>query len=293
MKKIVVVIALVIIFYEQANAKEKQGKVTPEENIAALIEGAKNGNPNAMGLLGIGSLQGKHCENDEKEGIRLLTLAANAGDLNSQEFLGSIYLYPDTMLSEGGVEQDLKEAEKWMRAASEQGRHIGLALVGGGYANVKKYDQALQLFKDGAKLNDPRAQLYMGTSYREGWGVNIDHKEALKWYLKAAKNGETESQVRLGGIYTSGTGVVKNEEESMRWYLAAASQGDMYGQVNVALKFLAGSGGLKHRNPSKALKYLSLAAQQNSKRACIIIKRMQTNSDGPKEEILKALSYCS
>ena len=53
MKKIVVVIALVIIFYEQVNAKEKQDKVTPEEKIAALIEGAKNGNPNALGVLGI------------------------------------------------------------------------------------------------------------------------------------------------------------------------------------------------------------------------------------------------
>ena len=105
----------------------------------------------AQFTLGAMYENGQGVSQDDKEAVRLYTLAAEQGDAWAQYNLGVIY-------DEGeGVPQDDKEAVKWYRLAAEQ----GVAM----------------------------AQLNLGVMYFYGRGVLADYVIAHMWYDIADVNG--------------------------------------------------------------------------------------------------------
>jgi len=293
MKKNYLLMIVALLFFEQVYAESTLDLATKEEKIAELEEGVRTGSSTSMLILGTLYLKGTHgVSRDKEKALKLLTQAANNGDLETQRFLAGIYAFPESVLKQGLIKQDLKEAEKWMRAAAKQGYHAGLAELGTAYSAVNKHKEALKLYRDGAKLGDPTAELLMGKSYEYGVGVNIDNKEAFEWYLKAAKKGNLEAQNNLGGFYNKGKGTARNTKKSVEWYELAASQGHPLAQTNMGLKYATGTAGVE-QNFSKSISYLSKAAKQNSIPACDTLRTMQSNNMGNKEEILNALVLCN
>ena len=110
------------------------------------------------------------------------------GNAYGQYDLGFCYL------TGKGVEQDQREAAKWLRKAAEQGH-------------------------DDAQYN-------LGVSYLQGLGVTKDEHDAVKWYRKAAEQGHVHAQHSLGLCYYKGVGGEQNLREAVKWFRKAAEQGN-------------------------------------------------------------------
>ncbi|MEN8215414.1 MAG: tetratricopeptide repeat protein [Pseudomonadota bacterium] len=88
-----------------------------------------------------------------------------------------------------GMVVNQKEAERWMRAAAEQGFDL--------------------------------AQHGLGFMYMQGECVEPDDIQALHWFRLAAEQGLAGAQATLGSLYEEGRGVEKDLEEAKRWYAKA------------------------------------------------------------------------
>lgn len=124
---------------------------------------------------------------DEERARGLFLKAARAGIPMAQTKMGHYY-------SEGGEQQDLREAYRWYKAAAAQGRVI--------------------------------AQVELGLMYRDGRGVARSDEEAFRWLLKAAEAGEPYAQLLVATAYHRGRGVDVDEDAAIGWALRGALQGD-------------------------------------------------------------------
>jgi hypothetical protein len=89
-----------------------------------------------------------------------------------------------------GVDQNDKEAVKWLRKAAEQ--------------------------------ENAFSQKSLGILYLKGKGVEQSDKEAVKWFRKAAEQGDAVSQNSLGTLYLKGKGVEQSDKEAVKWLRKAA-----------------------------------------------------------------------
>ena len=64
--------------------------------------------------------------------------------------------------------------------------------------NRGDYALALREFTPLAEQGDADAQFNLGLMYRNGEGVQQDHKESAKWFRRAAEQGHAGAQSRLG-----------------------------------------------------------------------------------------------
>ena len=131
----------------------------------------------------------------------LLLQQANKGDVSAQRQLGFVY-------EKSGSDQDLIEALKWFRKASEQGDSIarvklGVALAAG-YGVEKDIDEAIKWFglvADQGDESSPAAMQNIAQIYHYGQDVEKNLPEALRWYRRAAGQGWVSSQIELGKLY--------------------------------------------------------------------------------------------
>lgn len=161
-------------------------------------------------------------EQNFAEAAKLWKMAAEQGDAEAQDNLGSCYEYGN------GVAQDYAEAYKWYSKAAEQG--------------------------------NANAQYDLGFCYEYGNGVAQDYTEAYKWYKEAAEQGHDLAQCDLGGFYYNGKGVVQDYGEACKWYRKAAEQGNMYAQYNIGICYEYGRG--VEQNFDEAEKWNQKAAEQ-------------------------------
>ena len=107
---------------------------------------------------------------------------AEQGNAGAQYLLGSLYQ------SGLGVEQDEKEAFKWIRLAAVQG--------------------------------NAGAQEQLGAMYALGLDGNTqDFKEAMKWYRLAAAQRNIFAMFRIGSMYGDGKGVIKDNVIEYMWFI--------------------------------------------------------------------------
>jgi TPR repeat protein len=114
--------------------------------------------------------------------------------------------------------------------------------LGRAYDKDKRYDLAIDLYREAADLGDTVGMNNLGLMYEEGTGVPKDAAEAVRWYRKAADTGDARGMVNLGSMYELGTGVSKDAEEAARWYRKAADLGDARGMVNLGYLYEQGTG---------------------------------------------------
>ena len=77
--------------------------------------------------------------------------------------------------------------------------NIGIAFMNGAgiYRSMRR---ASLFFKMASEMNEPTAQMHLGSMYAKGIYLPQNDSIALHWYLKSAKNGMTESMVAGGRI---------------------------------------------------------------------------------------------
>ena len=66
----------------------------------------------------------------------------------------------------------------------------------------------------------------LGCFYYEGVGCNVDYQKAFKLYVKAANLGFSAAMSNVGLCYKDGEGVEENHKQSLFWLLKAKEAGD-------------------------------------------------------------------
>lgn len=90
--------------------------------------------------------------------------------------------------------------------------------------NSGNYELSFALWQTEATNGNAEAQVFVGLSYANGWGVRKSPELARLWYRKAAKNGNPSGQFLLGLIYIQGTEAERSF--GLHWLQQAAEGGD-------------------------------------------------------------------
>ncbi len=94
--------------------------------------------------------------------------------------------------------------------------------------NTGNYDLAFSLWQTRATQGHSDAQVFVGLSYANGWGVDKNTKLASHWYQKAAKNNNASGQFLLGIYLISGKDA--DLPTGVMWLRRAAENGDTSAQ---------------------------------------------------------------
>ena len=86
--------------------------------------------------------------------------------------------------------------------------------------NNEDLDIAIPLFHQAAKLNNLRAQVFLGEMAE---AAQI-YEAAVGWYLTAAMQGDPAAQYNLARMYVSGTGIEKDDAKALYWIKHSADK---------------------------------------------------------------------
>jgi TPR repeat protein len=164
-------------------AKPTPKELENEKFFQSAFKEAQEGQPKAMGIVGLLYEKGLGCKTSLPEALKWLKRGARKGDADSQNNLGFLYF------NGLGVGEDDAQALKWFKKAADQ----GLA----------------------------SAQGNLGLIYARGTGAPKDYARALDWFKKAADQNDGEAQVNLAQMLSLGEGGPKDYVESHKWFSLA------------------------------------------------------------------------
>jgi Sel1 repeat len=95
--------------------------------------------------------------------------------------------------------------------------------------NVGDFKRSFFLWNNLAAQGDTDAQVFIGLSYQNGWGIQKNLSLSHLWYQKAAQNNNASGQYLLGLQYIRGN----NDErrKGLAWLKRAALNGDSAAQA--------------------------------------------------------------
>jgi len=76
----------------------------------------------------------------------------------------------------------------------------------------------IRLWSAAAEYEHVYAQHNLGCVFRDGEGVDQNHKTAVRWFQQAADQGDASAMLDLGKQYEGGKGLPKNLEVAKRWF---------------------------------------------------------------------------
>jgi TPR repeat protein len=234
-----------------------------------FLRAAEDGNPEAMGFVGMMYLSGEGTARSPDAAIPWLRRARDARDPRGMNALGLAYQrgegversyrwakywylaaaeekgYAPAMENLGslyrqglGVERSDSQAMEWYRKAVSAGSldaAVDLGLMHEeGMGTPRDPQEALRLYRVAADGGAPRGMFSMGRMYQEGIGVDQSYARAREWYLKGADAGSADAMNNLGLLYHNGWGVRRNRAEAIRWFRRAADAGSTLAAGNLA-----------------------------------------------------------
>ena len=166
------------------------------QEIAAIKNGAKDGDAAKQTTLGLMYLNGIGVMKDYVEAYNWILPAAKRGNTYAQYALYEIQL---------STEQAPVEAIGWLTKAAEQGLakaqyELGLEYLTGRWISPGIIP-ALDWLKRAAEHGHTKAQIKLGDLYYEGKLVSLDRTQAAKWYSLALSVDE-QTTVRLAELST-------------------------------------------------------------------------------------------
>ena len=254
---------------------------------------------------------------DYNKAFRYFEIAANSNVSKAKDYLGDCYRYGY------GVEKDLCKAIRWYKDAADNSRvansAISLAFMykkGEGIVKDKKkainyfmiaaeegnvqaqriiskeyilgevlkkdYELARIWLEKAANTGDAKSQTTLGKFYLSNFGNN-DEKKAFEMFEKAAEQGYTEAEYLLGTCYLNQNFIKKDIELALLWFDKAAKKGHIKSMYNIGLIYMGNYGMI--RNPEKGIRYLIMAADENSEDACFMLTQLYMNGiEGYNEE---------
>lgn len=150
----------------------------------------------------------------------------------------------------------------------------------------QKFDNALT----SALQGNVEAQVYVGTCYSMGEGVEKDGGKAFEWFMKAALQGNPLAQCQVGFCFFYGDGTVKDSHKAFEWWMKSALQGFQGSQAQVGLCYYSGDGIAK--DLSKAYEWLMKAAQQGDASSQYLVGLCNFKGEGTSKNLDKSFEWC-
>jgi len=178
-----------------------------------------------------------------------------------------------------GHRKDIKTAFKWFKRAinaNESDPATGKCayelaqLYEVGYPPVIYQDDnyALELFVQGAELQDVKSQYKLGECFERGsLGCPVDAAQSIHWYTVSAEAGDPKAQFALAGWNLTGAENVMdaNDQEAFRLCTLSAKQG--YPKAEYALGYFYEMGVGVPINEAESHKWYKKAADHGDRRA--------------------------
>ena len=188
---------------------------------------------------------------------------AEKGDSTAQYLLGKAYL-----LSEG-VNQDLKEAEVWLKKAAKQNILEAYSALGVLYEIKEDWQKSFDSYKTAAENGIPEGECALAEIYyyldspgrnsplqsKYGdIGIKRDYKKAFELFTKASakilgggKNQAT-ALYNLGMMYIHGQGTEQNYEDGLFWLKSSAAFDYADAEYAIGMVYHKGLGVQKNLN---------------------------------------------
>jgi len=138
-------------------------------------------------------------EKNYKEALSIALNSASNGHLESQIFVGWIYLK-----GEKNIEQDFNEAVKWLDMSAKSGSSVGHYLSGIANYRLLNYPEALNEFIAASKMNYYEADYQIGKMYYFGVGVQKNIETSYQHFLVAKKHGHIFASRQVAVILMKG-----------------------------------------------------------------------------------------
>lgn len=192
---------------------------------AACAKAAADGkNPRGQYLYGLLLWSGQGVRQDAQEALRQFTLAAQAGNIQAQSFLGA-YLYEESPQQHDG----LLQAAVLSKTAADFGDGRAAYTYGRclyhGRGTTRNYVMAAQYFASAAQAGIADAAHALGVCYYEGAGVRFNPYIALYYFELAAGMGCAPAAYNAGICYAQGVGTEIDLIKAVDYMQAAAKAG--------------------------------------------------------------------
>ena len=188
-------------------AFDKKDYATAFEELNPL---AKEGDPDAMNMVGQMYQNGWGIDQDVKKARRFYNRGASKGHMDSVNSLRA--------LKDADYKIELTTVEPSAEAgdATAQNRLGEMAEFGFGMA--RNPDKAIEWYLKAADQGLVAAQHNIGRSYNFGTGVEQNFAEAERWYRKAAEQGHTDAMFFLGTLYSNNHGADADKNTNVLAY---------------------------------------------------------------------------
>ena len=178
-----------------------------------------------------------------------------------------------------GTERDREAARRWYQRAADAGHAKAMVRLAMMHRKEAQdgYAVALALLKEAAKLGDASAMVFLGFSYREGYGVSPDPDEAARWFTRAAEAGDKHALVYVGKVWRD----QGKPEQAVASFLQAAEAGQYESYVELAM--LYDVEGSPVYDPVEAVKWYRVVADGSSSskgRALLALARHSISGQG-------------
>ena len=188
-----------------------------------------------------------------------------------------------------GTQPDYVEAKKWYGKA--QGTYAPAAIaLGFVYDTVDDdYQQALSSYQQAADKQDPIGEFDLGLIYEKGKGRAVDFVKAKELYQQAADKGHTQAMVQLAGLYFNGSLGARDEQEALVWYKKSAELGDRDALYQLGL--LAETGVATKLDFPEAIRYYQQASDKGNAKAMLALARIYQYGLGVPQDNHQAEKY--
>jgi TPR repeat protein len=199
-----------------------------------LLEKAGSDDPHVLLVRGLATMAQPQ-NGALRSGVLYLEQAAAKEDVKSMAVLGVLHI-----IGTPGIQHDLELGQKLILKAAATGDVDASRVVGQGYLSgwMGSIDagRAAKYFRFAADRDDPKAALYLADLYLTGRGVARDDLEADRLAEKSASQGNRDAQALVGirGMQTYIEGISQDPSSALKWLELAAQQNDP-----MALRMLA------------------------------------------------------
>ncbi|WP_415889152.1 tetratricopeptide repeat protein [Neptuniibacter sp. SY11_33] len=188
-------------------AFDKQDYATALEELKPL---AKEGDPDALNMLGQMYENGLGVEKDEAKARRYYKRGASQGHMANVNSLRA--------LKDKEYKVELKTVQPAAESGDAQAQNRLGEMAEFGYGMSRNADMAIEWYLKSADQGYVAAQHNIGRCYNFGTGVEQNFEEAERWYRKAANQGHTDAMFFLGTLYSNNHGSQKDQDTNILAY---------------------------------------------------------------------------
>ena len=164
-----------------------------------------------------------------------------------------------------------------------------LANVAFSKTDIEALKKERQMQLANALQGDSIAQWYLGVTYYNGYGVDVNYEEAAKWLALASDQGVHEAQLILAYMYINGEGVKTDNNKAISLFQPSANDGDVGAQYNLGVIYYNGEG--VKQDYVNALKWFTLAAIKDDENALFMLGTMYQEGIGVEKDRYAAKQF--